>query len=56
MPDLFVRIAAGLETAPVSNSSQTYDSEFLHRLILVLTQGQVVFGTVFNLMLIEPHG
>lgn len=55
MPGPFIRTAAGLETAPVSNSSQTYDSESCLRLILVLTQGQVVFGAVFNLMIIEPH-
>ena len=29
MPGLFVRTAAELETAPVSNSSQTYNSESL---------------------------
>ena len=29
MPGLFIRTAAGLETASVSNSSQTYDSESL---------------------------
>ena len=33
-----------LDTAPVSNSSQTYDSESLHKWILVLTLGQVVLG------------
>ena len=55
MPGPFIRTAAELETAPVSNSSQTYDSESCHRPILVLTQGWVVFGAVFNLMIIEPH-
>ena len=55
MPGPFIRTAAGLETTPVSNSSQTYDSESCHRLILALTQGQVVFGAIFNLMIIEPH-
>ena len=39
LPGPFIRTAAGLERTPVSNSSQTYDSESCHRLILVLTQG-----------------
>ena len=55
MPGPFIRTAEGLERAPVNNSSQTSDSESYHRLILVLTQGQVVFQAIFNPMIIEPH-
>ena len=55
MPGPFIRTAEGLERAPVNNSSQTSDSESCHRLILVLTQGQVVFQAIFNPMIIEPH-